>query len=492
MNPMEDTIETESFQRTLISKNSEVIKEVLEKDYRSLKDTDIAEYFLKWYSNSIFYNCDTRSYHIFDGKYYKIDSEALLIKSKIKDFLTELVDYANNADASKNYITKIYSFKEQRKIKAIAEAIKTERRKEDKDIDTDVYLFNCQNGILDLSGDKPKLINHSPKHLITQISDVEYKPKLGEVTGEAKELLLSFFIGNEDVLNFMFEYLGVSLTGYAAIRKFIYAFGSGKNGKSTFFNFFLDKFFNNYGATINYESFTKDRNHNGATSDLVRVMNKRLTVTNESKDKLKLNTTLIKTITGGDHYQARLNYENERSFVPKFKIIMFGNNQLTIDDSSSGMIDRFIQVPFLNKFKGDKSQREIWDVLKANKSQILNSLIAGYYRYIKNNCFNIPETVKKESLNGFTAANNFIRFFTNNLKKVEGSNVKIKEVFGRYKKFIVDEELSRKEILKRADFINNLRSSGAVIFDDVFGVATIKNYQLKDENSLFEDDKSPI
>ena len=468
-------------------KKKVVFQEIIEKDYQSLQDTDIAEYFLKWSSDSVFYNVDSKMYHIFDGKYYKVDKEALLLKNRIKIFLTELVDYANSKNVKKEIMNKIYRFKDEKKIAAVVQGIKVLRRTECKDIDKDeyIYLFNVQNGILDLGGKEPKLLIHSPEYLITEIADVEFKPELGEVTGTAKEILLSFFLNDESVLNFLFEFLGTALTGYAAIRKFIFAFGSGNNGKSTFFNFFLNEFFGSYGASANFQTFTKDRNNGYASSDLARILNKRLVVANEVKENQGLDTSLIKTITGGDPYQARLNYENEKTYKPRCKIVLFGNNQLSITDSSKGMQDRFSQIPFLAKFNGinKKEQSEIWRILRNNKSQILNSLIAGYYRYKSNTEFNVPSNIKEASLNGFASANNCAWFINLYLISEEGSQVKVKAVFHLYKQFTEDEELSRKEKLNRTGFVDSLKSNDIGIIDQR-KTEYIKNYRLSEEENL--------
>lgn len=450
-----------------------------------IAESDIAEYFLNWFGHSMFYNIDSRQYHIFNGKFYKVDSEALLLKRKVMEFITEFITYCNVIGSKHDILLKATRMKSQNNIDKIIDSLKIHGRKESKEIETDDHLFNVQNGILDI--DKAELLIHSPDYLITKIADVEYHPEHGEVDRAVKDILLSFFLGDEEILNFMFEFLGTCLSGYAAIRKFIYAFGTGKNGKSTFFDFFLNNFFGNYSATANFSTFTGKRDATKPSSDLVSLYDKRLTVTNEAETNVSLNTNLIKTLTGGDKVNGRLNFMDEQEFTNHTKIIMFGNNQLDISDSSEGMMDRFVQIPFKAKFNksNQKKQKEIWAILIENKSKILNSLLAGYKR-VQLNGFTDVKSIREESLSGFTSANNFTRFMMENLIEEEGSNVKTKDLYEKYKKFADEEDLNRSERLRKSAVVSALKSSGIKVSYDRSGVEFIKDYRLNVNDGLVE------
>ncbi len=431
----------------------------LELSNMEMAESDFVGYFLRWFNNSMFYNVDTKSYHIFDGKYYKIDKEVLIIHNKLEEFIRELQKYAISSGKKDSVVIKLLKFKTENRIDSFAKALKRATRIERHEIDQNDNLFNVQNGIIDL--ETMELLPHSPSKKITQISNVTYNPNAGEISGEVENILLSFFLNDKDILNFMFEYLGICISGNAGIRKFVYAYGSGKNGKSTFFGFFADNFFGDYSTTTNFQAFTGTRDNTRASSDLVPLFNKRLVLANEAQTKHKLNTNLIKSITGGDNINARLNYANDETFKPHCKLVLFGNNQLEIDDSSEGMQDRYIQIPFMAKFdkSNQKTQKEIWDVLNQNKSQILNSLIAGYKRVLAND-FSEVKSIKDASLDGFSSANSFVRFINENLIKEIGSEIKTKEIYERYKKFAAEEDLSKYETLKKSSMVNSLKSGG--------------------------------
>jgi putative DNA primase/helicase len=450
-----------------------------------LVDTDYARYFLLWSDHTLFYKIDDSRFYIYNGKYYKFDKEALLLKRKVLEFVTELVDYANKKNIEPRVMDKIYRMKSNNSIDNIVESIKIEARIEADQVDQEDHLFNCQNGILNLN--TMELIKHNPEKKLTHIADVNYDPDAGEVEGEALKILKSFFLDDESILNFMFEFFGTCLHGNPAIRKFIYAFGSGKNGKSTFFNFFLRNIFGNYAASTNFQAFVGKRDNTRASSDLVPILGKRLVITNEAQTDRQLNTNLIKSITGGDNINARLNFKDDQSYKPHCKIIMFGNNQLEIADSSEGMRDRYVQIPFLARFTIDneRSQDEIWKILKANDSKILNSLIAGYKRF-KENGFSEVSSIREASLEGFVSANNFVRFMKNALIQDNSSSIKTKDIYANYKIFVEIEELNPREKLTKSKLVNQLKSAGCKVFNDSYGVQHIKGYRLK-EDDLFRE-----
>ncbi|MFH1528947.1 MAG: phage/plasmid primase, P4 family [Bacteroidota bacterium] len=456
----------------------------LEQNNMEMPESDFVKYFLLWFKNAMFYNVDSRDYHIFNNKYYKIDKEVLEIHRKITEFIEELQKYIISKGMKDTTMVRLLKFKTQNKIESFTKALKVASRIERHQINQHENLFNVQNGIINL--DNFELISHSNEYRITQIADVIYNPSLGEVSGEAKQILLSFFLGDEDILNFMFEYLGASLSGYAGIRKFVYAFGNGKNGKSTFFGFFVNSFFGDYATTTNFQAFVGTRDNTRASSDLVPLFEKRLVVTNEAQTDHKLNTNLIKSITGGDNINARLNYANDETFKPHCKLVMFGNNQLEIDDSSEGMRDRYVQVPFMAKFTkfNQISQNEIWDILSNNKSEILNSLIAGYKRIIKNG-FSGVQTIERASLDGFASANSFVRFINDCLVQEIGSIAKTKDIYTKYKEFAKAEDLTRSEIMKKSSMINSLKSSGIKItYDPSKRIEYADNYRLDNDEII--------
>jgi len=424
----------------------------------SIPDMELAMYFAKWSDGKIFCDVLSNKHYVFDGKCFVKDEKDNRIRKIFYDFIDELSNYAIGVNVNSNTLNHIYRYKNLTKAKSVADAVKMYTMVEK--FDEDDHLFNVQNGILNL--ETGELLPHSTKYRITKIANAEYHPELCEVSGEAREILLSFFMEDEGILNFMFEFLGASLSGFAGIRKFIYAFGTGRNGKSTLFNYIIDHIFNTYATTTNFQTFTGYRDAGNASSDVVRLLDMRLVVANEANPDQKINIGLLKSITGGDPVNGRYLFENESKHKPRCSLVFFGNNQLKLDnDSSDGMVDRYAQIPFKNKFgKGNsRSIKEIYKILDDNKSQILNSMIEGYKRYSKSG-FSEVDIIKEESLKGFEGLSIAKDFIKTTLEKTDNKDdvVSIKDFYDSYKELVEELDIPSQQIFKRKDLIEKLKA----------------------------------
>lgn len=111
-------------------------------------------------------------------------------------------------------------------------------------LDKATFLFNCQNGTIDLR--TGKLRPHDQADLITKLSPTAYSP---DATCPAfVKFLDSIFKGNVRIIQFVLRLLGYCLTGSVRERIFPIFHGDGSNGKSTLLTAFMATVGSDYAA----------------------------------------------------------------------------------------------------------------------------------------------------------------------------------------------------------------------------------------------------
>ena len=75
--------------------------------------------------------------------------------------------------------------------------------------------------------------------------------------------------------------------------------GSGRNGKGTFLRV-LSKVLGDYSWNTPFSTLVADRDSRGPRNDIAAFRGRRFITTQESKEGIRLDEAMIKTLTGGD------------------------------------------------------------------------------------------------------------------------------------------------------------------------------------------------
>jgi putative DNA primase/helicase len=246
-------------------------------------------------------------------------------------------------------------------------------------LNADPWLFNVQNGTIDLR--TGTLRPHDPADLVTFISPVTYDPAATCPVWE--HFLSEVFAGDQDMVAFIQRAVGWSLTGVVKERALFFLYGdTGKNGKTTMVEAIM-KIVGNYGEScygygrkVGAETFMKSRNMEDNQRKAATLAGPRFVCTSEVDEEHRLNEQLIKDITGGDTIEGRRLYQEAFTFKPQFKPWMYGNHKPEIRGTDDAIWSRVRLVPFEVSFRG----REDLDLpikLEAELSGILNWALRG-------------------------------------------------------------------------------------------------------------------
>jgi putative DNA primase/helicase len=262
-----------------------------------------------------------------------------------------------------------------------------------REFDKNPYVFNCQNGTLNLSSGA--FAPHSPDDLLTKMSGVRYDP---DARCERWETFIDEVMsGDRDKARFLQKALGYALTGDTALECMFILFGpTTRNGKGTCMETYLEMM-GDYGVSTRPETIGIRTGNNGSTptEDIARLAGARFANVSEPDRKLVLNASLVKSMVGNDTLNARNLYENSFDFKPQFKLFVNCNHLPTVTDTTVFSSGRIKIIPFDRHFEEHEQDLSLKAFLRnpENLSGVFNWCVEGC-RLMRETGLEMPQSVK--------------------------------------------------------------------------------------------------
>ncbi|WHY75725.1 phage/plasmid primase, P4 family [Neobacillus sp. WH10] len=250
-----------------------------------------------------------------------------------------------------------------------------------KDFDSHKFLFNCNNGVIDLK--TGELLQHERDLLLTKMSPIKYDSTVD--CPNWKSFLRSIFLtpaGNPDteLIEYLQKAIGYSLTGITKEQIMFFLFGNGRNGKSTFINVIQD-LMGDYAKQTNSDTFLKKKNDSGINNDVARLDGARFVSAVESEEGQQLSEALVKQITGGEKMSARFLRQEYFEFTPEFKVFFTTNHKPIVKGGDKGIWRRIKLVPFTVTIPDEKVDPDLPEKLKAEMPGILSWAVEGCLKW---------------------------------------------------------------------------------------------------------------
>lgn len=307
--------------------------------------------------------------------------------------------------------------------------------------DTDDYLFNCQNGVIDLK--TGELLPHDPSYFMTCISPCNYNPDIDSDLWN--DTINRAMKQDAELIDFIQKYAGLTLTGDVNQKILVFLYGkSGHNGKSTITQALLHVM-GSYGVQISVSTLMSGakRSPGSASPDLAQMQGKRYVLTSETTDSIKINDQLIKDLTGRDMIPARALWGDSFYFSPKMKIWIYGNHKPAIRGNSPAMRQRLKLLPFEYQFEGSGDDTSAQDKLKYQHGDaILNWAVKGYKRFITEG-LKETEKIKNATDQYFLENNNLQKYFNENFVQDENSQIQFSQLYSEAVDFLGWEKMSK-------------------------------------------------
>ncbi|MBF0098224.1 MAG: hypothetical protein HQM04_15410 [Magnetococcales bacterium] len=239
--------------------------------------------------------------------------------------------------------------------------------------DANQWLFNVQNGTIDLKSGK--LMPHNKADFIRKMSNVSFNQNATAPRWE--KFLRDIFSGDDALIRFIQKAAGYSMTGSTDEQCLFFLYGKGKNGKSTFTET-LQSIFNDYAMRLSTEALMSTRHgEKEASNDIARLAGMRMVITSEIPDDQRLNESKVKDLTGGDTITARFLYGEYFDFKPSHKLWIFGNHKPVIRGTDLGIWRRIRLIPFNVTFTDETADPKLKGNLIDELPGILKWMVDG-------------------------------------------------------------------------------------------------------------------
>jgi putative DNA primase/helicase len=181
--------------------------------------------------------------------------------------------------------------------------------------------------------------------------------------------------GNVELQKFLQRFCGYCCTGVTMEHKFVFAYGTGANGKSTFINT-IREILGDYATVADVGTFIASRTERHPT-DVAKLHNYRMAVGQETEKGRRWDEAKIKSMTGGDKMTARFMRQDFFDFIPKFKLWITGNYKPILMNVDEAMRRRMLLVPFVVQIKPEERDPNLAEKLKAEWPAILRWCLDG-------------------------------------------------------------------------------------------------------------------
>ncbi len=241
-----------------------------------------------------------------------------------------------------------------------------------EELDTDPWLFNVENGTIDLRTGKMR--EHRKEDFITKLAPVVFDP--AATCPRWEKFLRTIFQGKEDLVGYVQRLVGCCLTGVVEEHMLPFLYGTGANGKSTLCETVLKLMGPDYAMKAAPDLLMAKRGETHPT-DRADLFGKRFVACIETEEGRRMAEALTKELTGGDRVRARRMREDFWEFTPTHHVWLAGNHKPAITGADHGIWRRVKLIPFDVVIPEDQQDKKLPAKLVAELPGILNWAIAG-------------------------------------------------------------------------------------------------------------------
>jgi putative DNA primase/helicase len=339
-------------------------------------DLGNAERFATDHVNVALYCTDQRTWYCWDGIKWAPDAAKVqqLAKQTTRNMLVEPSYSDEHRSALKKWQ---HTSESSSKQKAMIELAASEERmvKQSTDLDQHLHLFNAADGTIDLRSGEVKDPDRSD--LITCVANASVRTNA--TCPRWTQFINEIMCVDKAQIAYLQRLCGYMMSGDRGEQIIVYLQGDGANGKSVFIDV-LSHVFGDYAATISAKALI-DRASGAIPSDIASIAGKRLVTMSEFPERIPINTTTVKSVTGGDRITARHLYKDWFEFRPQFQLVCAMNELPKVTETDEAYLRRVRIIPFLRVFSPDEMDRNLQDKLKAEADGILQWCIEGARLY---------------------------------------------------------------------------------------------------------------
>ena len=349
-----------------------------------------------------------------------------------------------------------------------------------RDLDNNPFLLCTPAATYDLRKGLDGAQEHNPEDFITKITTVSPGNKGEKIWDDCLNLI---FCNDRELIDYVQMICGLAAIGQVFLEALIIAYGSGRNGKSTFWNV-IARVLGLYSGNISADTLTVGCRRN-VKPEMAETKGKRLLIAAEMQEGARLNDSTVKQLCSTDDIFAEKKYKDPFSFTPCHTLVLYTNHLPRVSASDDGIWRRLIVIPFNAKIEGNSDIKNFGDYLYHNAGEsILAWIIEGAKKVIDADYkVKLPVCVQK-AIDEYRSQNDWFTHFLEDKCETdptyrEGSNA----LYQAYRNYCND---TNEYVRSTTDFYFALDKGG---FERVLlhGRKFVKGLRLKPDNGDFED-----
>ncbi len=321
-------------------------------------------------------------------------------------------------------------------------------------LDANPYLLCTPDATYDLRLGMAGARAHSSADFITKTTTVSPSDHGGQIW---LDCLDTIFCGDRELVDYVQLICGLAAVGKVAVEALIIAYGSGRNGKSTFWNA-ISRVLGLYSGNISADTLTVGCRRN-VKPEMAEIKGKRLLIAAEMQEGARLNDSTVKQLCSVDDIFAEKKYKDPFSFAPSHSLVLYTNHLPRVSASDDGTWRRLIVIPFQAKIEGKSDIKNYGDYLYQNAGEsILAWVIEGAKKVIDLDYkFPVPAIVQK-AIDDYRAQNDwFGNFLEEKCEIGEGLRESSSALYQMYRDYCAD---TNEYVRSTADFYTALEGAG--------------------------------
>ena len=344
----------------------------------------------------------------------------------------------------------------------------------------DINMFDAQENFLNtpsatfdlekgLAGERP----HRSSDLLTKITNCAPGNEGKQLWEDALNL---FFCGDQELIDYVQETVGLAAIGKVYVEALIIAYGEGRNGKSTFWNT-ISRVMGTYSGAMSADALTAGCRRN-VKPEIAELKGKRLVIAAELEEGMRLSTSILKQLCSTDQIRGEKKFKDPFDFTPSHTVVLYTNHLPKVGASDDGTWRRLIVIPFHAKIEGSSDIKNYADYLYEHAgSAVMSWIIEGAKKVIEHEYKIKPPKVVADAIAEYRGMNDWLSQFMEDCCEVQdGLEQKSGDLYQEYRAYCLRTgEYAR----NNADFTAALEKRGFMRKKKKSGM-WVQGLQLKD------------
>lgn len=157
--------------------------------------------------------------------------------------------------------------------------------------------------------------------------------------------------------------------------------------------------------------------------ELAELKGRRLIISSEMQEGMRLNTSVVKQLCSTDEIQAEKKYKAPFHFVPSHTLVLYTNHLPKVGANDDGIWRRLVVIPFNAKIEGDSDIKNYADYLYDHAGgYVMKWIIEGAGKAIAADFKTPLPKVVQEAINKYREDNNWMGQFIDDCCDTGGDN----------------------------------------------------------------------